>query len=49
MDVDELSDVAEQWGVNAMPTFLVFELGAKVDESVGASESNLLALIEKHK
>lgn len=49
VDVDEASDVAEEHGISAMPTFLVFKNGAKEDEMVGASEDKLKALLEKYK
>lgn len=37
MDVDEVPDVAQELGVRAMPTFLVFKGGKKVGEVVGAN------------
>ena len=37
MDVDEVPDVAAQLGIRAMPTFLFFEDGVKVNEFVGAN------------
>jgi thioredoxin 1 len=48
VDVDELDDVAEREEISAMPTFLFYKGGSRVDIVVGASESKLMATIEKH-
>jgi hypothetical protein len=42
-----LQTVAQECGISAMPTFQVFQDGAKVDEMVGASKDKLAALVEK--
>ena len=47
LDVDEVPDVAQELGVRAMPTFMVFRDGEKVGEVVGANEKALVALVEK--
>ena len=47
LDVDEVPDVAQELGVRAMPTFLVFRDGEKVGEVVGANEVALEALVKK--
>ncbi len=47
LDVDEVPDVAQELGVRAMPTFVVFRDGEKVGEVVGANQKALLALVEK--
>lgn len=47
LDVDELPDVAQELGVRAMPTFIVFRGGEKVGEVVGANQKGLEALVEK--
>lgn len=53
MDVDEVPDVVAELGVRAMPTFLFFENGVKVNEFVGANwrglEAHVLAYREKPK
>lgn len=41
VDVDEVTAVASQLGVRAMPTFYFFRKGEKVDEVVGANPSAL--------
>jgi thioredoxin 1 len=47
VDVDEVSDVAQELGIRAMPTFLLFKGGEKVGEVVGANEKALEAAIKK--
>jgi thioredoxin-like negative regulator of GroEL len=46
-DVDHLPDLAQELGVRAMPTFLVFKDGEKVDEFVGANPPALLAMLKQ--
>jgi len=41
VDVDELSELAQEYGIRAMPTFLIFKDGEKVDELVGANPAKL--------
>ncbi|PWY96602.1 thioredoxin domain-containing protein [Aspergillus sclerotioniger CBS 115572] len=41
IDVDELSDVAAELGVRAMPTFLLFKDGKKFDDLTGANPKGL--------
>lgn len=48
VDVDELSDVAGNAGVRAMPTFKIYVNGSQVDELVGASKDKLEELIKKY-
>jgi len=47
VDVDEVSDVAAEVGVRAMPTFMVFRNGEKVAEVVGANPAALKAAVKK--
>jgi len=48
LDVDEVPDVAQELGIRAMPTFLIFKDGEKVAEVVGANPKALQAAIEKN-
>ncbi|KAJ1408010.1 Thioredoxin-like superfamily [Sesbania bispinosa] len=48
VDVDELKTVAEEWSVEAMPTFLFLKEGKLVDKVVGAKKEELQLKIEKH-
>ncbi|KAK3174378.1 hypothetical protein OEA41_001622 [Lepraria neglecta] len=45
LDVDEVPDVAQELGVRAMPTFIVFKNGEKVGEVVGANAKALEGLV----
>lgn len=47
-DVDAVPDLAQELGVRAMPTFLVFKDGEKVDEFVGASPPPLFNMLSKY-
>jgi thioredoxin 1 len=46
IDVDEVPDVAQELGIRAMPTFLLFKGGDKVAEVVGANPKALEAAIK---
>ncbi|KAL8408047.1 hypothetical protein RB594_006739 [Gaeumannomyces avenae] len=45
VDVDTVPDVSQEYGIRAMPTFLLFKDGEKADEVVGANPPKLEALI----
>lgn len=49
IDVDELSDVAQEYGVQAMPTFLLLKQGKEIDRIVGAKKDELEKKILKHR
>lgn len=48
VDVDELKSVAEDWAVEAMPTFMFLKEGKIVDKVVGAKKEELQMTIAKH-
>lgn len=47
VDVDEVEDVAQEVGIRAMPTFIVYKNGEIVDQLVGADPSKLEQLFAK--
>ncbi|PVI03620.1 thioredoxin [Periconia macrospinosa] len=46
IDVDEVPDVAQELGIRAMPTFLLFKNGDKIAEVVGANPKALESAIK---
>ncbi|KAG0472373.1 hypothetical protein HPP92_016919 [Vanilla planifolia] len=48
VDVDELKPVAEEWKINAMPTFVFLKEGVIVDKLVGANKDDLPKKIMIH-
>ncbi|XP_073006080.1 thioredoxin H1-like [Typha latifolia] len=48
VDVDELRTVAEEWEIEAMPTFIYLKEGRLVDKTVGAVKDELLKKIDLH-
>lgn len=48
VDVDDVPDVAQELGVRAMPTFVLFKNGDKVGEVVGANPKALEAAIKSN-
>ena len=47
VDVEEVPDLAEHLGVNAMPTFMAFKDEKKVTEIVGANKDKILELVKQ--
>ena len=47
VDVDKASEIGEEEGISAMPTFKLFKNGQKIDEIVGASEAKVKAALDK--
>ncbi|MFC9057252.1 thioredoxin domain-containing protein [Streptomyces sp. NPDC057074] len=47
VDVDDHQDIAQEVGIKAMPTFVVFEDGNKVGELVGANPAGLKQLVQQ--
>jgi len=41
VDVDELRNVAQEWNVQGMPTFIFIKNGKAVDKIVGANKAEL--------
>jgi len=48
IDVDEVPDVAQELSIRAMPTFLLFKDGERIEEVVGADERAIRAAVDKH-
>ncbi|KAJ8513030.1 hypothetical protein OPV22_003464 [Ensete ventricosum] len=48
VDVDELKSVAQDWAIEAMPTFIFLKEGTIVDKIVGAQKEELQRKIELH-
>jgi len=46
IDVDEVPDVAQELGIRAMPTFVIFKDGEKIQDVVGANPKALEAAIQ---
>ncbi|KAI3748054.1 hypothetical protein L6452_10884 [Arctium lappa] len=49
IDVDELKDVAQEFGVQAMPTLVLLKQGKEVERVVGAKKDELEKKILKHR
>ncbi|PVF93809.1 thioredoxin [Serendipita vermifera] len=46
VDVDAVGDVAQEVGITAMPTFISFKSGQKLETILGAAPAKLKQLIE---
>ncbi|KAL2330033.1 hypothetical protein Fmac_017614 [Flemingia macrophylla] len=49
IDVDELTDVAGEYEVQAMPTFVLLKKGKEIDRVVGAKKDELENKIKKYR
>ncbi|KAI5679099.1 hypothetical protein M9H77_10049 [Catharanthus roseus] len=49
INVDELKDVAREFGIESMPTFIMLRSGKEIDKVVGANRNKLEKMIEKHR
>ncbi|KAK5654571.1 hypothetical protein OQA88_7200 [Cercophora sp. LCS_1] len=47
-DVDELPELAQELGIRAMPTFVLFKDGEKAGEHVGGNPGPIQTLLVKH-
>ena len=47
VDVDSLSEVAAEYQIRAMPTFLLFKDGKEVGKVVGANHTKLKAVVQE--
>ncbi|KAJ3813822.1 putative thioredoxin [Lentinula aff. lateritia] len=47
VDTDAQEAIAQEVGITAMPTFMVFRNGDKIEETKGALPANLTKLVEK--
>merc|ERR1712037_141996 len=48
VDVDEAEDVAGEYNISAMPTFVFLKDGKKIDDLMGANADKLKELVNKH-
>ncbi|XP_050134098.1 thioredoxin H2-like isoform X2 [Malus sylvestris] len=49
IDVDELSVMAQEFGVQGMPTFVLLKKGKEVDRVIGAKKDELEKKVEKYR
>lgn len=49
IDVDELSDIAQEYGITAMPTLLFFKNGEGLGKIIGANPNGIKKAIEELK
>lgn len=48
MDIDELGEVAQQWGISSVPAFFLLKDGKEVDRVVGADKAGLERKVALH-
>lgn len=48
VDVDQCEDIAAKYAIQAMPTFIVFKNGQKVEDFCGANVDKVEALLKKY-
>ncbi|EFC38014.1 predicted protein [Naegleria gruberi] len=48
VDVDQSQDIASQYSVSSLPTFLFFKAGSKLGQIVGADMDKVEDMIKKH-
>lgn len=48
VNVDENTETSEYYGIKAMPTFILYKSGFKIERLQGADQEGLKALIEQH-
>ena len=48
VDVDDRSDIAQQFGINCMPTFIAYVGGEIKEKMEGANKAGLEAMIAKY-
>ncbi|VVB09297.1 unnamed protein product [Arabis nemorensis] len=49
LDVDEVPDVAKEFNVTAMPTFVLVKRGKEVERIIGAKKDELENKVSKHR
>lgn len=47
VDVDELGEVAQEYEISSMPTFLLFKDGKVIEKVIGANPGNLKSVLAK--
>ncbi|KIK71522.1 hypothetical protein GYMLUDRAFT_33715 [Collybiopsis luxurians FD-317 M1] len=47
VDTDAQPDIAQECGITAMPTFILFQKGNKVNETKGAIPANVTQLVQQ--
>jgi len=48
VDVDLLEELAAEYSISVMPTFVFKKKGAHLDTLVGSNQNQLMQLVEKH-